>query len=375
MKVIIVDDDKVIHFIFKKIISKISGVEIVNAFSNSNNVVEFIKDNNIDMAFIDISMPGENGLELANKILCTSPLTDIVFTTSHREYAVEAFDICAFDYIVKPILKERLERTIKRAFEKRLPLAEKDLVKEKNISLYLFGGIDASSKSLGAVKWISAKSMELFTYLLLNKGHNISKYMIIEDIFPGMPLKNAENYLKTSVYQIRKAFEAHDPNPLIISNNGSYKLECSDFYIDFVDFEEKIKLLTEINASNVKEALEAEKIFVGELLGDREYYWGIIEKEKYLNYYLNLGKKLGQYLFDTGDLNQAAYIIKKLLKFDSFNEEVNCLSMKIFAAQKDKKALVKCYEYYVKTIKREFGVYPGTPIVSLYESLISNFNS
>ena len=293
MKVILVDDDKGMILILKRILGKIPGVEIVNTFNNSVNVLEFIKDYNIDMVFVDISMPGENGVQLARKISIASPLTDIVFTTSHKEYAVDAFEICAFDYLVKPILQERLERTIKRAFEKRASVIKKTLVKEKNISVYLFGGIDVSSQTLGAVKWMSAKSMELFTYLLLKEGRNISKNIIIEDIFHGMPLKNAENYLKTAIYQIRKALEPHDSNSLLISNNGYYKLECSNFYVDFMEFEKKIEKLKEIDSSNVKEALDTEKLFTGDLLGDRAYYWSITEREQYLNYYLNLAKKLG----------------------------------------------------------------------------------
>ena len=373
MKVILVDDDKAMLLILKRILGKIEGIEIVNTFNNARNVLEFIKDNNIDMVFVDIKMPEENGLELAKKILCTSTMTDIVFTTSYREYAVEAFDICAFDYLVKPISKERVERTIRRAFEKRETLVEKKLEKQNNISVYLLGGIDVSSKNAGAVKWTSAKSIELFAYLLLKEGRNISKSLIIEDVFPGMPLKNAENYLKTAVYQIRKALEAHDSNLLLISNNGSYKLECSNFYVDFMDFQEKLQKLKEINSSNVKEALEAEKIFAGGLLGDRTYYWSIIEREKYYSSYLDLANKLGRYLFENGDLNEAFYIIKKLIKFYPLNEQANCLYMKIFAAQGDKKALIRHYERYTKMIKRELGIHPELAIISLYKKLIKSF--
>ena len=373
MKIILVDDDKAMILILKRFLSKIPGVEIVNMFNDSRAVLEFIKDNHIDMIFLDISMPGENGLELAKKISCTSPSIDIVFTTSHREYAVDAFEIYAFDYLVKPISKDRVERTIRRGFEKREPLVEKEIRKDNNISVYLFGGIDVSSKSLGAVKWISAKSMELFTYLLLKEGRNISKHMIIEDIFPGMPLKNAENYLKTAVYQIRKTLELHDSNSLLISNGGSYKLEGSNFYVDFIDFEERIKKLKEINSSNVEEALEAEKIFIGDLLGDRAYYWSLTEREKYFNYYLDLAIKLGKYLFDKGDLSQASSILKKLIKFEPLNQDANSLFIKIFAEQKDKKGLIKHYEGYVKMIKKEIGIYNEPNMANLYEKLIEGF--
>lgn len=373
MKIVLVDDDKAMLLILKMILSKIEGIEIVKSFNNSRHVLEFIKDSNIDIVFLDINMPEENGMELAKKILEASPFTDVVFTTSYEEYAVEAFEIYALDYIVKPITQERIKRTIKRALEKRLLLGEKNLVKKNNISVYFFGGIDVSSKSLGSVKWISAKSMEIFAYLLLNKERNIGKDQIIEDIFQGMRLKNAENYLKTAVYQIRKAFEPHVSNSVLILNNGYYKLECNDFYIDFLDFEKRVEKFREIDESNVKEALETEKIFAGDLLGNRSYYWSITEIEKYLSYYLNLAVKLGTYLFNLGDINETSYISKKMLKFDPFNEEANCFLMNIFTAQRNKKSLVKHYENYVKMIKQELGVYPETAIVDLYKKLVKSF--
>lgn len=373
MRVIIIDDDKAMLLILKRIFNKIPGVEVINTFNSSSNVLEFVKEHNIDMAFLDINMPGENGMELAKKILKTSPLTDIVFTTSYREYAVEAFDICAFDYIVKPVLVERLRRTVSRALKKRSVLVEKALAKEKNISVYLFGGIDVSSQIVGTVKWTSTKSMELFVYLLLKESRNISKNVIIEDIFRGMPLKNAENYLKTSVYQIRKVLEHHGLKLLLTSSNGAYKLECSGFYVDFMDFREKIQKLEKIDASNLQEALDVEKMYIGDLLGDRSYYWSMSEREKYLNQYLSLAQKLGKYYFDNGNMEQASYILKKIIKISPLHEEANYLFMKVFAAQKNKKLLMKHYEGYVRMLKRELDICPEPAVIDLYEKLMNGF--
>jgi len=375
MNAIVVDDDKAMLLIMKKILKKIEGIDIVNTFNNIRDVIFFFRDNKIDIAFLDISMPEGNGFKLARRILEISPYTDIVFITSHREYAVDAFDICAFDYILKPVLANRVERTVKRALEKRSISIEKKLAKEEQLSAYLFGGIDVSSERYGTVKWISAKSVELFAYLLLKEGRSVSKNVIIEEIFYEMPLKNAENYLKTSVYQIRKALEPHCSKPVLISSNGSYKIDLSAFYVDCIDFQKRISKINEINSLNIKEALDLEKLFSGELLGDKLYYWSVPEKEKYLNSYLNLSKKLGEYFINNGEMNQALYVLKKLLKFDPINEEVNCLFMKIFAVQKDKESLTKHYERYTKILKKELGISPELTIIDLYEKLVKNFKS
>lgn len=183
MKVILVDDDKVMIFILKRIMNKIEGVEIVNIFNSLINVLEFIKDNCIDMVFLDISMFGENGMELVRSIYFMSVLIDIVFIILYSEYVLDVFEIYVFDYIIKLVLKERVEWIINRVFEKRLLLIKKIFEKEKNIFVYIFGGIDVSSKILGNVKWILVKSMEFFIYFFLNGGCNILKNVIIEDVF------------------------------------------------------------------------------------------------------------------------------------------------------------------------------------------------
>lgn len=373
MNVIVVDDDKAMLLIMKRILKKIEGIDIINTFNNVKDAIFFFQDNKVDIAFLDISIPEGNGLELAKRISEISPCTDIVFITSHREYAVEAFDICAFDYIVKPVLLDRLERTVKRALEKRSISVEKKILKEEQLSIYLFGGMDVSCESSGTVKWVSAKSMELFAYLILKEGRSVSKNVIIEEIFHDMPLKNAENYLKTSVYQIRKALKPHCSKPVLISNNSSYKIDLSVFYVDCIDFQKRISKIDEINSSNIKEALDLKKLFTGELLGDREYYWSMSEREKYFNLYINLGKKIGEYFLANGEVGQASYTLKKILKFDPIDEEVNCLLMKIFATQNDKKSLTEHYERYIKTLKSEWNILPDSTIINLYEKLLNSF--
>lgn len=373
MNVIIVDDDKAMLLAIKKILKKMHDIDTIDTFNNIKEGIDFFNNNKADIAFLDISIKNGNGLDLARSILEKSPDTDIVFITSYREYAVEAFDMSALDYIVKPVSIERVERSVKKALEKRLLAVEKSFLKEEEISVSFFGGIDVSSKKSGAVKWISAKSMELFAYLILEEGHSVPKNVIIEEIFYEMPLKNAENYLKTSIYQIRKALESHCSKSVLISNNGSYKIDLSVFNVDFIDFEKRISKLEEINSLNIKEALYIEKLFLGELLGDKEYYWSSLRKEKYLNLYISLGKRIGEYFLSNGEIDKASYILKRMLRFNQTNEEANSLFMEIFAVQNDKKSLTEHYERYTKVLKNELDISPEVTIANLYKRLLNSF--
>lgn len=95
----------------RMICEQVSYVEVVKAFNNPLVFIEEQKLLDYDLCILDIEMQGLNGLDVAR--LLENKL--VIFTTAHKEYAAEAFDIDAVDYICKPIYKERLEKAISKA--------------------------------------------------------------------------------------------------------------------------------------------------------------------------------------------------------------------------------------------------------------------
>lgn len=370
MKVIVVDDEKAMLLVMKKMLSKIPEIGIAGLFQNSVEAFNYIRNNKVDIAFIDINMPEESGLELAKRMLSVSTSLDVVFSTSHREYAVDAFELFAFDYIVKPVSQARLERTVKKALEKKYPSMRKDeREKQKKLAAYCFGRMDVSSEISGMVKWRSAKSEELLAYLLLNMGRSVSRDRILEDLFPSLPLKNAETYLNTTVYQLRKALEPHELKTIIISANDSLRLDVKEVYLDFVDFENRIKAMGSLDETNLQSAVDTEKLYVDDLFGDKTYLWAVQERERLSVLYTGFAKKLGGYLLKNNYPALASEILKRLINRNEFDEEANSLMMKLYAVQRDKTALVQHYERYVKILQRELGVTPGREITSLFTEL------
>src|SRR5690625_3250858 len=113
MRIILVDDEPLALELLELQIKKIKNAEIVKfTHLDIDKHVDVIKD--ADLVFLDIEMPGENGLELAGHILEVNPSLEIVFITAFNEYAVQAFELNALDYIMKPVQLERLEKTFER---------------------------------------------------------------------------------------------------------------------------------------------------------------------------------------------------------------------------------------------------------------------
>lgn len=114
MNCIIVEDEYPAREELKYFINKFSDISIVDEFDNSLDALDFLKSNLTDVIFLDINMPGVNGISMAKitKKLRNSP--KFVFITAYPEYAVDAFEIEAFDYILKPYSEERIISTLKK---------------------------------------------------------------------------------------------------------------------------------------------------------------------------------------------------------------------------------------------------------------------
>ena len=97
------------------------GLEILPLAANGLEALRAINDDEPEVAFLDIRMPGLNGVELARRI---DARTHVVFVTAYDQYAVEAFESEAVDYLLKPVTDERLARAVER-LKRKLAAAEK----------------------------------------------------------------------------------------------------------------------------------------------------------------------------------------------------------------------------------------------------------
>jgi DNA-binding LytR/AlgR family response regulator len=111
LKCIIVDDEPLQQEILRDYIAEISGLELAGLFSNGNDVINFLKTNKIDLFFLDINMPGVNGVDLIKRLVNPPP---VIFTTAYPEYAVEGFNLDAVDYLLKPISFGRFSKAVEK---------------------------------------------------------------------------------------------------------------------------------------------------------------------------------------------------------------------------------------------------------------------
>ncbi|WP_192349360.1 LytTR family DNA-binding domain-containing protein [Algoriphagus sp. Y33] len=114
MNCLIVDDEPIAQNILKEFISTIDYLNLVACCSNSNEAFNEVQQKQVDLVFLDVNMPGIDGMAFA-KIIPKE--IHVIFTTAYREYAIEGFNLQATDYLLKPIPFDRFLKAVAKARE------------------------------------------------------------------------------------------------------------------------------------------------------------------------------------------------------------------------------------------------------------------
>ncbi len=114
LKVLIVDDERAARHRLQELLGRQAGVEVAGSATNGHEAVSAIKELRPDLVFLDVQMPGLTGMEVVQTV-GPEQMPAVVFVTAYDLYAIEAFDVAAVDYLLKPFDDERFAQTLARA--------------------------------------------------------------------------------------------------------------------------------------------------------------------------------------------------------------------------------------------------------------------
>ncbi|MFQ3237480.1 MAG: two-component system LytT family response regulator [Paraglaciecola sp.] len=117
LRVLVVDDEPLARESLSLHLSSRPNIKIIGCCNNAKNALLFIEHSQPDVIFLEIEMPGMSGLELAQQLREQDNVTKLIFVTAHREFALEAFEYQAEDYLLKPFSDERLEQCINKLLQ------------------------------------------------------------------------------------------------------------------------------------------------------------------------------------------------------------------------------------------------------------------
>ncbi len=121
IRVLIADDNEAMRLIERKMIDRVDGFTLVGEAKDGLECIRLVEELHPQIVFLDVEMPGKTGVEAARIIQDMDPSIILIFATAHDEYMGDAFEVYAFDYLVKPFKVERVMQTLERARDRLHP--------------------------------------------------------------------------------------------------------------------------------------------------------------------------------------------------------------------------------------------------------------
>jgi len=115
LRTVLVDDEQLARDELGYLLGQVGGVEVIGQAGNGVEAIATIERLHPDLVFLDVQMPGLTGFEVARRMLDNGPASQIIFVTAFDHHAIEAFEVNAVDYLLKPVDQGRLEIALQRA--------------------------------------------------------------------------------------------------------------------------------------------------------------------------------------------------------------------------------------------------------------------
>jgi len=198
----------------------------VIGFTRSDEALAWLEYNPVDLALLDIDMPGMNGLELAAAIKTRWPDTAVIFLTGYSQYAVDAFSVRASGYLLKPVSKEKLAEEVTYALSKKT----KDL--SGHIVVRTFGNFDIFVDGK-QVKFKMARCKELLAYLIDKQGSGVTRPELFEVLWEGRLYdRKMQKQLDVYIRSLRATLQEYGIEEIFEMQKGAFRIRSEKITCD-----------------------------------------------------------------------------------------------------------------------------------------------
>lgn len=248
MKIICVDDEPIILEKLCKTCREIPAFLEVKGFSWSEEALAYVKENKVDIAFLDVDMPIMNGISLAEKMKDFCPAMAIIYTTAYPQYALEAFQAGAIGYLLKPVKKEDILKEIEKLYGlKQLSFHR------SGIYIHTFGNFEVYCDG-EPIRFKYSMTKALLAYLVDRNGADCNVAEIEAVLFEE---NMHESYLRVLRKDLIDRFHELGKKDVIRSRKGFLginkdKVECDYFeYLAGILTEKPTEYLTQYSFGEV----------------------------------------------------------------------------------------------------------------------------
>jgi two-component SAPR family response regulator len=371
MRVIIVDDEKPSISLLKVIMSKNKYLEIVGEYTVAKEALTGIMQIVPDVVFVDIEMPHMTGIELARAIMQFNCNIQIVFITAFEQYALNAFQVNAVNYILKPITEGTLDITVNRLLRNYNNIKRNNFQNGKTNRIITFGDFTVYGSINGErIQWATAKTKELFAYFVLERGKEIDKWKLCDVLYPESTFEKAEHNLHSTVSRMKASLRESGIENILQCKKGKYKMDLDSFSCDMWEWRNFIEGNPVVTVENISKYENIVDMYQGQFFGDVDFLWLIEEKEKIARYYLQSLKRIASYYREQKKYYLEEKHLRKYIEMEPYDEDVAELLMKTYFQLRNKLGIVNVYNSIKEILDKELKVTPKESIQKLYHELI-----
>ncbi len=379
LQAIIVDDELLALKNLEVHLRAIGGIEIVGSYQNPQLAYEAICQSKPDIVFLDIEMPVLTGIELADKLHDIVPDTSVVFITAYNMFAIQAFELNAVDYILKPIIRNRLEKTITRILRryKDSSIAEKKQPSKLPYPILIrcFQSLQIEYTGEPSViktfQWKTSKAQEVFAYFLYQNNQPVRKDYLIDQFFPNVDYNRGSTQLYTTIYQIRKALREYRDILSLQNCIEGWQLYIYNAHIDSVVWENGLRKHTEVTEENFFEHQQLLSLYRGDYLEIYDYIWAEPEKERLRSLCISHLAKFVDYYLAKNDYTNGILLLKRMQAMNPYHEDSYFKLMRIYAILQDHAAVKEQYHQLQAMLDSEYNEQPPNNIQKWYDTWIN----
>lgn len=369
MRVILIDDEQLALKYLEYQLTLIGDIDIVGTYTDPLQGRRAVLSNEVDIVFLDIHIPELNGIELAEILLEHKPHLKIVFVTTYDEYAIQAFELNALDYVLKPIRKDRLKLTVQRMKKQKPEINDSAVVQNDMWRINMFGEftiLDGKRESL-LLHWRTSKAQEIFFYLLHHRGKVVSKSSLIELFWSDFDLQKAYSQLYTAVYHIRRAIGQLEGRIVLRNMADGYTLKLENLDLDIDGFERLLHSDMILTDDTILEYERALQLFAGEYLDGFEFDWLELKRQRLQLQWIRLKMNLVHWYVERQQLEIALKHVEMICGCYPLEEQAQFMYMKICDKMGHHFMVQKQFSMFESILEKEVSEKPSLEISQWYK--------
>ncbi len=230
MRTLVVDDSRLAGSSLVRVVRRVDPTGTCEMVQTPAEALSVCEKAHVDVVFLDIEMPGANGLDVARRLKQRAPDTNVVFVTGYPEYALDAWKTHASAFLVKPVDDSDVCRAIEAL---RVPVYP---VQRPGLFVQCFGNFEVFYDD-EVVAFERQHTKELLAYLVDRRGALVTMGELIAVLWEGMPdTASRRSQLRTLISDLRHTFERLGVADAVVKRRGGVAISLRDEQCDYYSY-------------------------------------------------------------------------------------------------------------------------------------------